>query len=80
MPFGVQPRMDFVMQHATHLPSLCPEEALILSALRDGLTNEAISSLHGLDIETVRSLSRAAMTKLHTRSRAELMKAAKAFG
>ena len=56
------------------------EEAMILLALRGRLTNETISYLHGLDIETVRSLSRAAMTKLHTRSRVELMKAAKAFG
>jgi predicted metal-binding membrane protein/DNA-binding CsgD family transcriptional regulator len=58
------------------LPSLSPEEASILSALRDGLTNEAISSLHDLDIETVRSRSRAVMTKLHARSRGELMTAA----
>jgi predicted metal-binding membrane protein/DNA-binding CsgD family transcriptional regulator len=58
------------------LPSLSPEEALILLAMRDGLTNEAISSLHDLDIETVRSHSRAVMTKLHARSRGELMRAA----
>jgi DNA-binding CsgD family transcriptional regulator len=58
------------------LPSLSPEEALILSALEGGLTNEAISSLYGLDIETVQSRSRAMMTKLHARSRPELMKAA----
>jgi predicted metal-binding membrane protein/DNA-binding CsgD family transcriptional regulator len=58
------------------LPSLSPEEASILSALRDGLSNEAISSLQGLDIETVRSRSRAVMTKLHVGSRAELMRAA----
>jgi predicted metal-binding membrane protein/DNA-binding CsgD family transcriptional regulator len=58
------------------LPSLSPDEASILSSLRGGLTNEAISSLHGLDIETVRSRSRAIMSKLHARSRRELMRAA----
>ena len=67
------------MQRATQLPRGTAMEALILSALRDGLANEAISSLLGLDIETVRSLSRAAITKLDTRSRAELMKAVKAW-
>ena len=68
------------MQHARRPPPLCPEEALILLALPGRLTNEAISSLHGLDIETVRSRSRAIMIKLRARNPAELMKAAKAIG
>jgi DNA-binding CsgD family transcriptional regulator len=57
-------------------PSLSLEEALILLELGGGLTNEEISSIHGLDIETVRSRSRAIISKLHARNRAEYMKAA----
>ena len=57
-------------------PSLSIEEALILLDLGGGLTNEEISSIHGLDIETVRSRSRAVISKFHARSRAELMRAA----
>jgi DNA-binding NarL/FixJ family response regulator len=68
------------MQYATRLPLLCPEEALILSALRSGLTNEAICSLHGLEIDTVQSRTRAVMVKLRARNRAELMKVATALG
>jgi DNA-binding CsgD family transcriptional regulator len=58
------------------LPLLSLEEALILLDLGGGLTNEEISSIHGLDIETVRSRSRAVISKLHARSRAEFMRAA----
>ena len=58
------------------LPSLSPEEVLILLELCSGLTYEEISSLYGLDIETVRSRSRAVISKFHARSRAELMRAA----
>ena len=53
------------------LPSLSLEEALILLDLGGGLTNEEISAIHGLDIETVRSQSRAIISKLHARNRAE---------
>jgi DNA-binding CsgD family transcriptional regulator len=58
------------------LPSLSLEEALILLDLGGGLTNEEISAIHGLDIETVRSRRRAVMSKFHATSRAELMRAA----
>jgi DNA-binding CsgD family transcriptional regulator len=57
------------------LPSLSPEEVLILLELSAGLTYEEISSLYGLDVETSRSCSRAIISKLHARSRAELMRA-----
>ena len=66
----------YVRPMQSDLPSLSLEEALILLDLGGGLTNEEISSIHGLDIETVRSRSRAVISKLHARSRAELMRAA----
>ena len=66
----------YVRPMQSDLPSLSLEEALILLDLGGGLTNEEISSIHGLDIETVRSRSRAVISKLHARSRAEFMRAA----
>ena len=61
------------------LPSLTPQETSILVALCDGLTNEEIASLHDLNITTVRSAVRVIATKLHARSRADLMRAASAL-
>jgi hypothetical protein len=51
------------------------EEAMILLALRGRLTNETISYLHGLDIETVRSRSRAIMLLRGTQRADERAKA-----
>src|SRR5215469_4823439 len=66
------------MQHPV-LPSLTPQETSILAALCDGLTNEEIASLHDLNITTVRSAVRVITTKLHARSRSDLMRAASAL-
>ena len=55
-PFATRSR------RASYAPTaIGPEEAMILLALRGRLINETISYLHGLDIETVRSRSRAIM-------------------
>src|SRR5262249_49185512 len=61
------------------LPYFAPTKFWFSRAWR-GLSNEAISSLHGLDIEAARFTSRAILAKLHARNRAELMKAATAIG
>jgi DNA-binding NarL/FixJ family response regulator len=66
----------YVRPMQSDLPSLSLEEALILLALGGGLTNEEISSIRGLDIETVRCRSRAVISKFHGTSRAKLMRAA----
>ena len=72
--FDVQRKMASLTQPRALSPSA--EEVLILSALRGGLTNKEIASLHNLDIETVRSRVRVIIPKLRARSRADLMRAA----
>ena len=67
----------YVRPMQSDLPSLSLEEALILVELGGGLTNEEISSIHGLDIETVRSRSRAVISKFNARSRPEFRRAAR---